>query len=209
MSDTGIICILANFNTPEMRKVMDFKVTTSYPTITFPKDFTISFPQLSQTVEGYQHLTIPPDLNLHLTGNGKPKIWLESFDGLVDDDGKLTKEYQKLITVVFPPISDFPVFTGKKYNGVMIIGFEQLPHWNENTSFVLELFAMKEDNRNVPKESHYAGDLGTYMPFKYADMGKTFDEPKRQGNFYILPFAVTNHDLKPAKQMTVYFGDNS
>lgn len=206
-SNAGIVCILSNYNSPEMRKVMDFKITTSYPAITFPKEFNVIAPQLNQEIKEYQHLTIPPDLNLHLTGNNKPKIWLKSFKNLIDKRGYLIKEYQKLLTVVFPPISNFPVFTNRSYKGTLLIAMQQLPHWNANTSFVLELFVVKENKRNIPKNEHYSGELGTYLAFKYRDMAKTFDKPQKQGNFYILPFAITNHKFKPQNTITIYFGN--
>lgn len=206
-SDAGIVCILANYKTSEMRKVLDFKITSGYPTVTIPKDFTVSIPQLSQTVQGYQHITIPPDLQVHLTGHHKPKIWGDDMRDLVAEDGRLKEDYIKVLTVVFPPISNFPVFTDRSYaGGGLMIGFQQLPHWNDNTSFVLEIFAQKTNQVQIPSSEHYEGDQGSYMPWSYASMGKTYDEPFRQGNFFIRPFAITNHEPKPMNEMKVYFG---
>jgi hypothetical protein len=202
MSNSGIVCILANFNSPRMRKVMDFKVTSAYPMITFPKKFEVVLGD-DEVVTGYQHLTIPPDLRMHLTGHNKPKKWLESFEDFLDHDGRLKKDYFKLLTVEFPPIRDFPAFRNKTYKGGLFLAIPQLPHWNEHTAYTLELFVTKEDKRSIPKKAHLSGELGTYLPFKYSDIAKTYNKPKRQGNYYILPFSVTTHTKKPRKQMRI------
>lgn len=206
-SNAGIIAILANFGTPEMRKALDLKITSGYPTITVPSNFKVRIPQQNLEVDGYQHITIPPDLKLHLTGSGKPKIWSNKFENLLTEDSKLTTEYQKILTVVYPPIGDFPVFTDRSYDSAEIIGFSQMLHWNQYTSFVLELFVQKDKTTIMPNNLHYPGEQGVYMPWRYSDAGQTFDEPYRKGNFFIRQFVITNHDLKPHKTMTVYFGD--
>lgn len=207
-SKSGIVCILANYGTPEMRKVCDFKVTSGYPTVTIPSEFKLVLPQLSKTVTGYQHITIPPDLNAHITGQDKQKIWSVGLEHLVTDGGHLVMPYHKILTVVFPPISSFPVFTDRSYaGGAMLLAFSQMPHWNENTSYVLEIFAQQDGKTVIPQNEHYSGDQGTYMPWRYKDMGKTYAEPHRQGEFFIRPFAITNHDHKATDEMTVYFGN--
>lgn len=206
-TNAGIIAILANFHTPEMRKVLDLKITSGYPTITIPSNFKVRIPQQDLELNEYQHITIPPDLKLHLTGKGKPKIWANQFENLLTEEGKLTTEYQKIITVVFPPIGDFPVFTNRSYNGAEIIAFSQMPHWNQHTGFVLELFAQKDQTTIISSNAHFSGDQGAYMPWRYSDIGRIFDEPHRRGDFYIRQFAITNHNPKPNKTMIVYFGD--
>lgn len=204
MPDSGIVCILANYGSPEMRKVMDFKVTSAYPMITFPSKFDVILDD--EVVTGYQHLTIPPDLRMHLTGHQKPRKWLRSFEDNLDDLGRSKKEYFKLLTVEFPPISDFPVFSNKTYNGALIVAFSQMTQWNQNTAYTLELFVTRNNERPIPKNDHIQGELGTYLPFKYSDIAKTFNKPKRQGDFYVLPFAVTTHTERPRNQMRITVG---
>lgn len=206
-SDSGIIAILANYGTPEMRKVLDLKITSGFPTVTIPKNFKIRIPQHKLEIEGYQHITIPPDLKVHITGEGKPKIWGDEIKDLLTISGELTVDYQKILTVIFPPINDFPIFTERSYRGANIIGFSQLPHWNQYTSFVLELFAQNSEVIYIPNDSHYSGDQGAYMPWRYSSIGRTYDEPYKKGNYFINQFAITNHDRKQNKTMTVYFGD--
>lgn len=205
-SNSGIIAILANYNTPEMRKVLDLKITSGYPTITIPSDFTLELPQHKLKTTEYQHITVPPDLRIHISSRNKPRIWTKGLDNLLTKDGQLIADYVKLLTVVFPSISDFPIFTDRSYAGGEIIGFSQLPHWNQHTGFALELFAQKDQMTVIPNNKHYHGEQGAYMPWKYSDMGRTFNEPYKQGDFYIRQFAITNHDPKPSKTVTVYFG---
>lgn len=206
-TNAGIIAILANFDTPEMRKVLDLKITSGYPTITLSSNFKVQIPQQNLEVNGYQHITIPPDLKLHLTGAGKPKIWADDFKDLFTKKSNLKVDYRKIITVIFPPINDFPIFTNRSYNGAEIITFSQLPHWNQNTSFILELFAQKDQMTVIPNNQHYHGEQGAYMPWRYSDTGRIFNEPYKKGDFYIRQFAITNHDPKPKKTIIVYFGD--
>lgn len=206
-TNAGVIAILANFGTPEMRKVLDLKITSGYPTVTIPSDFELELPQNKLKTTEYQHITIPPDLHVHISGNNKPRIWAKGIDNLLTEDGQLTTDYKKLLTVVFPPISDFPIFTDRSYVGAEIIGFSQLPHWNENTSFVLELFVQENEKVAIPIDAHYRGEQGAYMPWLYSDMGKVFDESYKKGNFWMRQFSITNHDPKPHRTVTVYFGD--
>ena len=207
-SRSGLIAILANYNTREMRKVLDLKITSGYPTVTIPTDFKIHIPEQQVTTSGYQHITIPPDLNVHITGANKPKIWAPKMQNLIMIDGKLSVKFQKILTAVFSPISDFPVFVDRSYQGAEIIGFSQLPHWNDNTSFVLELFVLQNASVRIPDERHCPGEKGAYMPWKYPDLGKTFSEPHKQGKFWIRQFAITNHDPKAHKTITVRFWDS-
>jgi len=206
-SDSGIIAILASYGTLEMRKVLDLKITSGFPTVTIPQNFKIRIPQHKLEIEGYQHITIPPDLKVHITGDGKPKIWGDEIKNLLTISGKLTVDYQKILTVIFPPINDFPIFTDRSYNGANIIGFSQLPHWNQYTSFVLELFAQNNEAMNIPNDSHYLGDQGAYMPWGYSSIGRTYNEPYKKGDFFVRQFAITNHDKKQNKIITIYFGD--
>lgn len=206
-TDSGIVAILANYNTPEMRKVLDLKITSGFPTVTIPKGFKIRVPELNISSADYQHITIPPDLNTHITGNGKLKIWAPKKEKLIDAQGKLITDYQKIATIVFPPISDFPIFAGRSYKGAELIAFSQLPHWNECTSFVLELFAQKTNNTIIPTDQHYTGDQGAHMPWKYSDLGKTFNEPHRQGQYWIRQFAITNHEPKNHNTIVIHFWD--
>lgn len=206
-TNSGIVAILANYNSSEMRKVLDLKITSGYPTITIPSGFKLSVPELNISSFDYQHITIPPDLNSHITGRERPKIWAPAMKNLVTKKGRLSTQFQKIITVIFPPISDFPVFTQRSYNGALIIAFSQLPHWSENTSFVLELFALQTENVSIPNENHYLGDQGAYMPWKYSEVGKIIDEPYKKGDFWIRQFAVTNHEPKKHKTITVHFWD--
>ncbi len=206
-SKSGIIAILAQFENPEFRKVLDLKITSGFPTITLPLDFKTLLNGQSKELVGYQHITIPPDLNIHITGNNQKRIWAGKIDGLVNKDGELTVDYKKIITVIFPPINDFSVFTNKSYHGAEIIAFSQLPHWNKFTSFVLEIFALKNKDVSINTNDHYRGDQGALQPFKYSSIGKTFDRPFRQGNFYLRPFSITNHDPKPLKTVIIIFGD--
>lgn len=206
-SSSGIVAILANYNSPEMRKVLDLKITSGYPTVTIPAGFKLHIPELKITSSDYQHITIPPDLKVHVTGSGKPKIWAPRMKNLVTKYGTLRSKLQKVITVVFSPISDFPIFTDRSYKGALLIGFSQLPHWNEHTSFVLELFALQTKGVSIPNEAHYTGDQGAYMPWKYSDLGKIFDEPCKKGEFWVRQFAITNHEPKERKTITVHFWD--
>lgn len=209
-SDSAVIAVLASYKSKYLKKVVDLKTTNSFLTVTIPIANKLSFPKMGITLinHNYQHITIPPNLDLHLSKKetNAEKLWYSKPRNLISPEGYLKKDYQKLITVIFPPISSMPAFTSRKYSAALIIGLSELPHWSDNTGFVLELFAQKAEDTKIPLDKHYEGELGSLMPFKYSDMAKTFPQPYKQGNFFIRPFVITNHDKKSPDELSIFFG---
>ena len=163
-STAGIICGLANYQGNVARKVFDLKFTTRYPTITLPPDQKIIVENNGEEyIHGkFQHITIPPDLNLHLTDESPTKSY-EFFrpkKQLITKTGRLSKRYIKLVSITYPNIQACPIFTNKKYSACFLVAFAQMPHWNPNSHFTLELFAIKDENVRVPIGIHKKGELG-------------------------------------------------
>jgi len=79
-----------------------------------------------------------------------------------------------------------------------MVAFAQMSHWNDNSHFTLELFAIKDEKVQVPIGTHKKGELGVIHPFPafYADKasGETI-------KYYIQPFVVMNHDKEASLQV--------
>lgn len=165
----GVIFGLANYDGNIARKVFDIKFTTRYPTITLPQDQKITVLNSKKEYEAgkFQHITIPPDLNLHLTDERKRKDYLffKPEKLLIAENGSLAVEYIKLITVTYPSINQCPIFTNKKYTAGLMVAFAKMSHWNMQSHYKIELFAIRDEDTRVPKEAHNQGELGVFPPF--------------------------------------------
>lgn len=210
-SKSALLAVLANYKNQKARKVVDFKFTRTFPMIALPADKKILLPQekTEYDLDKFQHITIPPDLNIHLTSEKKQKERkFLGLTGLVNKEGFLQKKYQKILTVVFPPINSCPIFTNKKYGACLVIAQAQMPHWNENTHFILELFAIKNEKVRIPRGVHHKGELGAFFPYPYAGMAKTFDADYRHGNFFLQPFVIANHEKNDTDSVEIYWGSH-
>lgn len=201
-SKAGIIIGLANYSGNVARKVFDLKLTTSYPTLTLPQDKNIIVVNHKTCLSAgkFQHITIPPDLNLHLTSDRKTKDYLffKPKKKIINCDGSLSRKYIKLLTVTYPTIDKCPIFTNKKYAAGFMMAFAKMPHWNSQTHFSLELYALKNEDVRVPIGLHKKGELGVTLPFP------NFYENKKDNKFikyYIQPFIIISHEKEKSIQV--------
>ena len=79
-----------------------------------------------------------------------------------------------------------------------MVAFAKMPHWNPQSHFTLELFALKNENIRVPIGMHKKGELGVLHPFPcfYKD-----EASKQTIKYFIQPYIVTNHDREKAIQV--------
>jgi len=194
-SKSGVIFGLANYSGNIARKVFDIKFTTAYPTITLPleQNLFVVNSGVSYLPGRFQHITIPPDLNLHLTNekNKKDYIFFKNDEILFDDYGVLKKDFIKLITVTYQNIDNCPIFTNKKYKACFMMAFAKMKHWNNHTHFSMEIFALKEENIKVPLDKHKKGELGVLLPMHVEYKNIETDNTIR---YFLQPFIIINHD---------------
>lgn len=201
-SKSGVIFGLANYSGNIARKVFDLKFTTRYPTITLPQDQSLIV--LNNKTEyragRFQHITISPDLNLHLTDEraSKDYIFFKPKKQLISNGGLLSREYIKLVTVTYPTINQCPIFTNKQYSACFMVAFARMPHWNSNSHFTMELFVLQNESVRVPIGIHKKGELGVLHPFPchYTDVlsGQTI-------KYFLQPFIVMSHSQEKAVQV--------
>lgn len=201
-SKAGVIFGLANYDGNIARKVFDLKFTTRYPTITLPPDQKLKIINGDKKFEAgkYQHITIPPDLNLHLTDERATKDYLffKPKKRLINKDGSLGRKHVKLVSVTYPYIDKCPIFTNKRYSACFMVAFARMPHWNPKSHFNLELFAIKDENVRIPVGTHKKGELGVIHPFQ------CFYKDRLSGHtikYYIQPFVIMNHLEEEAMQV--------
>lgn len=196
-----------SINTEGLTKTADFKVTTSYLAITFKKNQQIKLPVEQKIVSGekYQHLTIPPDLQVHLSPKNRSDgyIFPNKRHSPLNNDGELSQKYFKLLTVCFPPISSLePTKSNKIYTGgTMMIAMEPMPHWKADTGYFFELFAVNGNHREIPKEEHYRKDrLGTLLPIHVSEVFPNANDK----NYYFMPY-FGEYDDAETDSIKIYF----
>ncbi|MEO8581451.1 MAG: hypothetical protein ABI425_02600 [Patescibacteria group bacterium] len=201
-SKSGVIFGLANYDGNIARKVFDLKLTTRYPTITLPPDKKLTVINNGNQYEAgkFQHITIPPDLNLHLTAEGSVKAYefFKPKKQLISGSGSLNRKYIKLLSLTYPKISECPIFTNKQYSACFMVAFAKMPHWNSDSHFTLELFAIKDEKVRTPIGAHKKGELGSIHPFPAFYTDKASGETIK---YYIQPFIVMTHDREESLQL--------
>lgn len=105
------------------RKVFDLKIMQTFPIITIDKDNSILVTKdLKETsINGYDHFSIPPDLNLHLTNHKGLDRHLKFKTDLVDyDSGQLKNNFLHLFTWMSKPVSFYQEPHGTYYQAQII-----------------------------------------------------------------------------------------
>ena len=90
------------------RKVFDLKIMQTFPIISIDNDNSILVTKNLEEmpISGYDHLSIPPDLNLHLTSHGGLERHLKFKTDFVDyNTGLLKNNFLHLFTWLSKPIS--------------------------------------------------------------------------------------------------------
>lgn len=194
-SKSRVVLGLANYEGNIARKVFDLKFTSRYPTITLPpsKKLIVVNDKRQFQAGKFQHLTIPPDLCLHLTAEGPTKAYefFEPKKQLISNTGNLSRKYIKLLSLTYPKIEECPIFTNKQYSACFMVAFSRMPHWNSNSHFTLELFAIKDEMVRIPIGTHKNGELGVIHPFPAFYTDEASGETIR---YYLQPFVVMSHD---------------
>jgi len=206
-SKSGVICVLANYSGDLVRKVADFKFTNKYPTLTIQNDKKILVNNIKKefSIGKWQHITVPPDLNLHLTDEKKAKkdyLFFKPRKKLFNKVGFLRKKYVKLFSITNPPIDECPIFTNKKYEQCLMIALSKMKHWNNHTHFTFELYAIKNEKVKIPKNNHSEGDLGVIHPFQVSYSDQLSED---HIEYWLQPFIIANHEDK--KSISIDFGE--
>lgn len=119
----GTIMILGADDQNIGRKVFDLKVMQTFPIISIDNDDSILVTKDLKEIpiSGYDHLSIPPDLNLHLTNHRGLERHLKFKTDFVDHDSGLLKEgFLHLFTWMSKPISSYREPRGVWHQAQMI-----------------------------------------------------------------------------------------
>ena len=97
-------------------KVIDIKVTDSFPLIALPRGSRLMLPgSVTEDIDDYEHLSIPQDLRVHLTrrrGTGPPHRF---FAGIVDPASQqLVRPFVRAVTYVSPLVDRHPLSTDRR-----------------------------------------------------------------------------------------------
>ena len=91
-------------------------------------------PSGSESLEAFQHLSIPPDFNIHFTGSAG-----RLFFKPVDTSARLAL----LFSFISRPVDTYPDAKGKWTGGVALM-FPGIPY-GEDSRFLLDFFVHRED----------------------------------------------------------------
>lgn len=132
------------------RKVFDLKITQAFPIISIDNSNSIlvSKDLKEKVLDGYDHLSIPPDLRLHLTSHTNLEKHLNFQTDLVDrDSGLLKSDFQHLFTWMSKPIASYRQPHGSWHQAVMIFPPKD-DLFTSNTSIFVDFFV-----HNIPNEA--------------------------------------------------------
>ena len=126
------------------RKVFDLKITQTFPIITTESGKTkLKTKKEEIDIKEYQHLSIPPDLNLHLTKSIGDKRHLSFYIDLVNhNNGTLKEDLVHLFTWCSRQISNYrkPIGTWEQ---AQIIFPSKDNKFTENTGIFIDFFVHK------------------------------------------------------------------
>jgi len=144
------------------RKVFDLKIIQTFPIITTESGKTkLRTKKEEIDINEYQHLSIPPDLNLHLTKSIREKRHLLFDIDLVNlNDGTLKEDWVHLFTWRSRPISNYRKPIGTWYQAQIIFPSKD-DKFTENTGIFIDFFVHKR-----PEETQ----LIQYYPYLFEGM---------------------------------------
>ncbi|MBD3360058.1 MAG: hypothetical protein GF365_05130 [Candidatus Buchananbacteria bacterium] len=126
------------------RKVFDLKITNSWPIISIstkqPQFYHDWNGKVNKIDPPNQHLSIPPDLNIHLSPN-----YQFLHRDLVDDQGNLTVDFAYLFGWFSSPISNYPEPKGQWYQAELFF-LNPDETFSENTGIFVELLVHKAED---------------------------------------------------------------
>ena len=138
------------------KKVFDLKITDSWPILTIdanqPQFFMDSTGNLTNSKICYQHLSIPPDLALHLTAkNGRRFL----RNALTKSDGSLSDNFLHLFSWLSQPIVNCPPPIGS-WNGAVMITMPPDSKFTANTGIFVDFFAHRNKEETQIANYPYA-----------------------------------------------------
>lgn len=126
------------------RKVFDLKVTNTFPIISIntqePQFFVNADGEITEFSIRNQHISIPPDLNIHLT----PSYHFLHKD-IINESGLVKNDFVYLFGWFSKPIDLFKNFTGT-YDQAMLFFLTPDKNFNSQTGLFVELFAHNQHN---------------------------------------------------------------
>lgn len=146
----GTIMILGADDQNIGRKVFDLKVTQTFPIISIDNDSILITKDLKEIpISGYDHLSIPPDLNLHLTNHSGLERHLNFQTDFVDHGGGLLKkDFLHIFTWMSKPISLYREPHGTWHQAQMIFPPKD-NLFTVNTSIFADFFVHNEPNKTA------------------------------------------------------------
>lgn len=128
------------------RKVFDLKITSTWPIISI----SIKQPQFFRNWDGtttqiqnpFQHLSLPPDLDIHLSQKQNHHFL---HRGLVNASGNLNYDFAYLLGWFSQPIGDYPQPIGAWYQAELFF-LTPDQRFSDKTGIFVELFVHKKEN---------------------------------------------------------------
>ncbi len=159
----GTIMIGGSDSNDNFRKVFDLKITNGFPIIsTTDKDLSIECNNKIINHTNINHISIPADLNIHLTGKQNEHYF---FIERITNNGLLNSDSYNIFSLFSMPIEnyDFPVGT---WNQAEIFGIKKDGLFNNKTGMFVEFF--------VFKNSFDLNTLNALYPFKDSSMREPY-----------------------------------
>ncbi len=150
----GTIMILGADDKNIGRKVFDLKIMQTFPIISIDNDNSILVTKdlKEKSISGYDHLSIPPDLNLHLTSHIGPDRHLEFQTDFVDhNSGLLLNDFLHLFTWMSKPISSYKEPRGTWFQAQMIFPSKDIL-FTANTGIFVDFFVHNVMNKVLVSE---------------------------------------------------------
>lgn len=189
LNGTLMVCSFGNDNTA--RKVFDLKVTNTWPILSIskkhPQFFRDNSGKTIPIVKPFQHISIPPDLRLHLTEQSSGFHYF-LYNGLVNTDGTLKNDFVHLLSWLSLPIDKYPQPRGK-WQGAELHIFKKDEVFTQRTGIFIDLFA--HNNENVDERLSEIPFLNSTMRFFHDNAIKgriiRFKDLIRKQNLKIVP----------------------
>lgn len=128
------------------RKVFDLKITNSWPILSIstkqPQFFRNLDGVISQIQNPFQHLSLPPDLDIHLSQKQNHHFL---HRGLVDNNGNLNYEFVYLFGWLSQPIGNYPQPIGTWHQAELFF-LTPDQRFTQQTGIFVELFVHKKEN---------------------------------------------------------------
>lgn len=195
----GTIMILAPDKKDIGRKVFDLKIIQSFPIITTDANTTKLITENGEeNIMDYQHLSIPPDLNLHLTkSSGKDRHLNFDINLVNGENGTINRDFVRLFTWCSSPINNYKQPIGKWFQA-QIICLGKDSEFTDNTGVFIDFFVHKTP-QDIEKISQ--------TPYRFENMRFVGD---RHGNI-IGPYKFNeivrgHHKIEANYFFTIRFG---